>query len=378
MMDERLAAPQGEYELRRFPHREPEHLRAWDAADEYLLAHLDEAGLVGASASVLILNDGFGALAVALADHRVQSMSDSYLAHQGTLANLRENKRPADTVRMLNSLEPPVAPIDIALIKVPKSLALLEDQLHRLRPHLGPETTVIGAGMSKAIHTSTLELFETIIGPTRTSLARKKARLIFCDVDADRDPGDSPYPSAYRLEGTDLTVTSHAGVFSRESLDIGTRLFLEHAVESSGPRQIVDLGCGNGVVGVAAAARNESAFLTFLDESYMAVASARASFEAAFGLERAAEFRVADCLEGVARDSVDLVLCNPPFHQERTVGDGTAWQMFRESRAALRSTGELRVVGNRHLAYHAKLKRLFGNCEVLGSNRKFVVLRAEK
>jgi 16S rRNA (guanine1207-N2)-methyltransferase len=50
--------------------------------------------------------------------------------------------------------------------------------------------------------------------------------------------------------------------------------------------------------------------------------------------------------------------------------------MFTGSRAALRPGGELWVVGNRHLGYHVKLKRVFGNCDVVASNPKFVVLRA--
>ena len=70
------------------------------------------------------------------------------------------------------------------------------------------------------------------------------------------------------------------------------------------------------------------------------------------------------------------MLVNPPFHADNALGDATAWQMFSDSRAALRQGGELWVVGNRHLAYHAKLKRLFGNCDVVASNPKFVVYRA--
>jgi 23S rRNA (guanine1835-N2)-methyltransferase len=35
-------------------------------------------------------------------------------------------------------------------------------------------------------------------------------------------------------------------------------------------------------------------------------------------------------------------------------------------------------VGNRHLGYHTKVKKVFGNCEMITSNRKFVVLKAIK
>jgi 16S rRNA (guanine1207-N2)-methyltransferase len=48
--------------------------------------------------------------------------------------------------------------------------------------------------------------------------------------------------------------------------------------------------------------------------------------------------------------------------------------MFEQAKNSLRTGGELRIVGNRHLGYHLKLKRLFGNCEVVASDRKFVVL----
>jgi len=47
-------------------------------------------------------------------------------------------------------------------------------------------------------------------------------------------------------------------------------------------------------------------------------------------------------------------------------------------RRVLRPGGELCIVGNRHLNYHVKLKRLFGNVEQLAANRKFVVLSARR
>ena len=91
-----------------------------------------------------------------------------------------------------------------------------------------------------------------------------------------------------------------------------------------------------------------------------------------------AEFRVGDGLVGVPADSVDLVLNNPPFHSHQATTDATAWRMFSGARRALRPGGELWVIGNRHLAYHVKLKRLFGNSQLVASDAKFVVLKAVK
>jgi len=75
-------------------------------------------------------------------------------------------------------------------------------------------------------------------------------------------------------------------------------------------------------------------------------------------------------------DPFDLILCNPPFHQGHVIGDHIAWQMFAQSKKQLRKDGELWIVGNRHLQYHIKLKKIFGNCRQVAGNAKFVMLAA--
>lgn len=373
-----LSVPQGEFKLGRFPRRKQEKLRAWDAADEYLLQQIEEEKLLSSDCRILIINDQFGALSTALSGYNTTMISDSWLAHAGADANLEENARSGANVTILDSLSIPDGIYDLVLIKVPKSLAMLEDQLYRLRPHLREHSRIIAGGMVKAIHTSTLKLFEKLLGETKTSLARKKARLIFPRFDANRDVGESPYPSSYILENSDHRIYNHAGVFSRDSLDIGTRFLLANLPSDERFQNIVDLGCGNGVVGLMAAEKNPAAELTFVDESFMAVASAKLNFESAFGQDRSATFKATDCLQGIPRNSADLILNNPPFHQQNVVGTHIANQMFRESKAVLRQGGELWVIGNRHLGYHIALKKLFGNCETMVSNKKFVILRAMK
>ena len=83
-------------------------------------------------------------------------------------------------------------------------------------------------------------------------------------------------------------------------------------------------------------------------------------------------------LAGVADDSVDFVLNNPPFHSHQATTDATALRMFTGARRVLRPGGELWVVGNRHLGHHVSLRRIFGNCRTVAGNPKFVVLRATK
>ncbi|WP_406261918.1 methyltransferase [Streptomyces nigra] len=374
-----MTTPWGALALTRFPEDPRDRLRAWDASDEYLLAHLAEQG-VPLSGTVVVVGDRWGALVTALAAHRPTQITDSWLAQEATRANLARHGVEPGAVRLLTTQDPPPARIDVLLVRVPKSLALLEDQLLRLAPSVHEGTVVVGTGMVREIHTSTLELFGRILGPTRTSLAKRKARLIFCTPEPSVERPANPWPYTYTLPDgvgavSGSTVVNHAGVFCADRLDIGTRFFLAHLPGGRGPRRVVDLGCGNGVVGTAVALANPEAEVLFVDESFQAVASAEATFKAN-GVPGHAEFRVGDGMAGVPAGSVDLVLNNPPFHSHQATTDATAWRMFTGARRALRPGGELWVVGNRHLGYHVKLRRLFGNSEVVASDPKFVVLRA--
>ncbi len=376
----------GSYKLQRYPVRKKETLRAWDAADEYILDHLEKNELLHQDISLLIINDNFGGLSVPLSQYQPVVMTDSYLSTQAISSNLKNNDIDYDSVTIINSLDAPDSVLektaDIVLIKVPKSLAMLEDQLHRIRSSISNETIIIAAGMTKNIHMSTLDLFKKIIGPTTTSIAHKKSRLIFSQFDADMTVPKNPHPAkyklGYKLDEIELEILNHAAVFSREKLDIGTRLFIENLPADERYKTIVDLGCGNGILGLLAAVKNPSSKIIFTDESYMAVESSIDNFVTVFGETREAEFLQTDCLFGVADSSVSLVLCNPPFHQNNAINDAIAWQMFTESKAALEDKGELWVIGNRHLAYHAKLKHLFGHCDVVASNKKFTLLKATK
>ncbi len=380
----RLTTSWGDYELVRHPEDPRDTLRAWDAADEYLLRQLkgiDDAAPTDLSGTVAVVGDRWGALATSLAGHSPVQITDSFLAQEATRSNLARNGVAAGAVRLLSARDTPPERIDVLLVRVPKSLALLEDQLHRLAPAVHAETVIIGTGMVSEIHTSTLRLFERIIGPTRTSLAVKKARLIFCTPDRTIGPTASPWPLRYALpDGIGVlagrTVTNHAGIFCAERLDIGTRLFLSSLPERHGPEHVVDLGCGNGVVGTAAALANPEATVTFVDESFSAVASAEATYRENVPGDTKPRFLVGDGLSALPDDSADLVLNNPPFHSHRATTDTTARRMFEGARRVLRPGGELWVIGNRHLGYHVRLRRLFGSCDVVASDPKFVVLRA--
>lgn len=350
-------------------------LQAWDAADEYLINTLDKQKL--SEGPLLILNDTFGALACALNEYSPVSYGDSYVSELATKRNFQQNNIKSDNVTFIDSFSALSFKPSVVVIKIPKTLALLEHQLHALRTVVSAETQIIAGAKTKDIHTSTLQLFEKILGPTHTSLAWKKSRLIFCQY---QNPAVEPMKElvSWPLDGTDYQIHNYPNVFSRTSLDIGARFFLAH-LPSGLSGTIVDLGCGNGVLGLMALESNPQAEVIFRDESYMAVESSRLNVEKNRPQDLSRCFFEADhSLANIERNSLQAVLCNPPFHQHHSVTDYIAWQMFNDAKRCLAIGGELRIIGNRHLGYHQKLKRLFGNCELLASNKKFVILRSVK
>ncbi len=368
----------GNLTLNRWPVRKNDQLQAWDAADEYLLNHLADNKLVTDTARVLVVNDAHGALCCALYKNDVTHWSDSSLSQTDTQQNSAQNQTPAN-LEFVKSTGHLHGVFDVVLIKIPKTNALLEDQLIRLRDHINKDSVIIAAAMIKHLQKSAFKSIEQIIGPLTTSLAVKKSRLIFTSIDDTIPPPQNPYPTQYTDPDIGMTLTNHASVFSRDHLDLGTRFFLSAFQDIKSANRVVDLACGNGVLGIKYQQLHHNARIQFIDESFMAIESARKNYASAFpGQTIQSIFLAQDGLKNSSAESCDLILCNPPFHIQHTVGAQLASGMFHDARRCLSSGGEMWVVSNHHLDYRSVLNRIFGNCRMVAKNKKFVINKVVK
>ena len=378
--------------LSRFPVAQVNRsLQAWDSADEYLVNHVNEEGLIKANTKLAIFNDAFGAVTTNFChsgrdDANVICINDSYISSQGISYNIEQNALDDSNITQLSSLDSLPNDIDVILYKIPKSKSLLIEQLIQIKRSVNDSCIFIAADRAKEIHSSTLKVFEKHLGTTKTSLAVKKARLVFCQFD-NKQVHPSPFPTVWPLShkstndspSRELTISNHANVYAREKLDIGARYFIENLPKVAANSKVIDLGCGNGVVGLTVLANQADAQVQFIDESVMALASAKQNIMTNLPeVIEQCEFTLNDCLTDIEGGSVDLILCNPPFHQNTATTDHIAWQMFKDSHRVLKKGGELRIIGNRQLAYHIKLQRLFGNETLIASNDKFVTQSAIK
>ncbi|MGY0614121.1 methyltransferase [Vibrio sp. FJH11] len=363
--------------LHRFPVRSNETLQAWDAGDEYLINHVEELALPN-NQHIVVINDNFGALACWFsAKHQITVMSDSFVSHKGAQKNLEINQ--CNDVAFLTTMDDVPSNADLVLLQLPKSNRHLTWILSQLRKTLPESCPVIAVNKVKEIHTSTLKLFEKHLGETKTSLAWKRHRLVFSQANAKPVVEVDPI-TAWGVDGEDIQLQNLPNVYSGESLDLGARFMLQHIPQDPSISHIIDLGCGNGVLSVKAGQLNPQARLTCVDESFMALESAKQNLLENLGAARDIQCIANNCLDGFEKESCSLIMCNPPFHQQQAITDHIAWQMFCDSKQILNKGGHLLVIGNRHLGYDAKLKRLFGdsNVKLVASNNKFVILQATK
>ncbi len=364
-----------ELELNRYPKEKDKSLQAWDAADEYLADYIHNYSSGVPENDLLIINDAYGAITLALLDLSPAVISDSYLSQLAITKNLKTNGFLKTNVNLLSSTEEITRKFEFILIKIPKSLEQLRWMLLSARNHAGPKAKIIGGGMTRNIHNSTSDLFAEIVGDTKTSLARKKARLVFADFDPTLELKLQQDSTSF--EFNDQDIRSHTSVFGATRIDQGSELLIKSLSHLSKPKHVADLGCGTGILGLAAMNLWSEAEMSFFDDSYIAIDSCLKNVERLFPA-RFVKAEVHDGLSSVDDESFDLILCNPPFHSGTTISASPSLRMFKQSKIALKTGGHLVVVGNQHLGYQSRLREVFSNAKVLIEDNKFVVLMAEK
>ena len=360
-----MSCPQGEFELKRYPRRKQETLQAWNGADLLLL---DAAGDSGRPC--LVVNDEHGALAIALSP--ASSWTDSALSARATQLNCSLNAVAQPLLTW--STEEPQQPIERVFMRVPKSLPYFEYQLAMLARSMSVGDTLFCAGMDKHLSPQTAKVLERYFGPVARHRGARKARVFSARAGAI-PARPVPPPASYHCLQLDAELRGSANVFSRDSLDMGSRFLMEQLAQCSPVASLADLACGNGVLGLYAHRLGLCRQLTFCDESAMALESARENAARLFPNTADLRFFHGDGLLG-GPGPFDLILCNPPFHLGHTVDDFAGRRLLRQCADQLRPGGELYLVANQHLPYEATLRRHFDQVQPVVRNRKFVIWRA--
>jgi 16S rRNA (guanine1207-N2)-methyltransferase len=176
------------------------------------------------------------------------------------------------------------------------------------------------------------------------------------------------------LRGIHFEFLTASGVFSKKRVDLGTRLLIESMVL---PQEgcVLDIGCGYGAVGIAAATFNPNLRVMMVDVNERAVRLARQNAEKNYVSN--VEVRRGYLYEPVKNLVFSCVLSNPPV----SAGMETVKAMISEapehmaSKALFQMVVKSKIGGKRLLMV---FEEAFGNIEVLARKSGFRVLMSKK
>ena len=182
-----------------------------------------------------------------------------------------------------------------------------------------------------------------------------------------------PVDCAYSYRGVDLSFRTDAGVFSKGEVDTGTRLLLE-ALPEEMTGDILDLGCGWGVIGISIAKKWPGTKVTMADVNMRALDLSRENAKRNRAEVTCVESDGMAALEGQA---FDAVVTNPPIR----AGKQVIYKMFADAAKSLKPGGALYLVIRKQQGAESCMKYLqtiYGNVEKLDKSGGFWVLKAMK
>lgn len=358
--------------INRYPLREKDAFQAWNSADEYIVKYIEENGIH--TERTLIIEDEFGALTLSINSKKYYLLNDSLVSIKGIQNNLRLNHKEDLDISFLSPFDNLLSDIDLIVIKIPKSNVYLEYLLGEIQKVIKEDTLIIAGVMQKYLNNHVFKIFETKTKDMLTTLCWKKARLLIAKTIKSENKND--YVNNLKEYG--LALLNYPNLFSYEKIDIGSRFFIENfKSDKTEVFDIVDLACGNGIMGQYVGNLYPEARLHFTDITQSALKSVTESCKVNKLFERSSFYQIS-CLSDFQEQSADLIVCNPPFHDKHKISLDIAHEMFIDADKVLRKDGELFVVANRHLGYQVILKEIFGNCLITAENDKFVLYKLIK
>jgi len=172
-----------------------------------------------------------------------------------------------------------------------------------------------------------------------------------------------------RISGNDIIINSSSGIFSVREIDFGTRLLIENAKING--TEILDLGCGYGIVGIALKKITPDINITMIDVNERAV---KVSIENCESNNIDAKVLRSDIFSHpeLKDKKFDTILTNPPF----SAGKKLCFQFIEQSTQHLNKNGLFELVAPHNKGGESlkrKMLEVFGNAGELAKKSGFRV-----
>lgn len=169
-----------------------------------------------------------------------------------------------------------------------------------------------------------------------------------------------------------LNAWTQPGVFSWDRVDPGSALLAKTMGALAGKG--ADFGAGIGFLSQAAFRSPKLESLLLIDSDRRAVEAARRNIEDPRATIHWGDVRTAVIEPG----SLDFVIMNPPFHDGGTEDKQLGQAFIRRAADALRRSGTLWLVANRHLPYEKVLAEVFKTSPSRADTGGYKVFEARK
>ena len=271
---------------------------------------------------------------------------------------------------------------DLAVVEVASHVgqARIAAELLELADHLCEGAVLLAVTARRLGSTRQLNTLEDMFGTAEVAHRSRSAVVLRAvrgpDVRATADATAAAPTVEAVLAGCDLRFETGVGLFSKSRIDDGTRLLVEALPPDHQWRDVLDLGCGYGPIGIAVASRWPQLRVVMADIDPVAVSAARTNAGLNHLGERC-EACVSDGTSALADRRFDAVLSHLPTH----VPKPTLRRLIDESSSVLRPGGQLIAVTASAVNLRDRIGSAFGNVEVLaesqpGTSPAYRVVRA--
>jgi len=352
----------------RYPETTDRSLRAWSAADEYLIDQISDQDLSGKK--IITYHDRFGYLNCQLHQNNIASVISYKSQEKAHLINLGNNKLNGKEAVFYNPLSVIDEKFDIALMKVPKSLNLFELYLSQIVSCIKEDGVIYCSFMTRHFTKQLLSIASNYFEDVEQTLALKKARVLV--LKRKKEVESKPLINSFKINDTEV-LKQYFGVFSAKEIDYATQFFIENMSIENPPQNIMDLAAGNGILAYVLQKQFPESNIHLMDDFFLAVESSKLNLQG-----ENVHFHYNDTLKEVEENSLDLVVSNPPFHFEYETNIEISLRLFKDVTYCLKPGGHFQLVANRHLNYGAHLERMFNKVVKLAQNDKFEIYNCIK
>jgi len=172
------------------------------------------------------------------------------------------------------------------------------------------------------------------------------------------------------IKGHHLELTSSSGIFSKDRIDLGTLVLLGSMVLPE-QGEILDMGCGCGVIGITVAKVRPRSRVTMVDINPTAIKLAKENIET--NSVTNATVIDSDLYSGLEGQKFDLIISNPPL----AAGYKVVFPLIEDAKSHLRKGGYLQLVLRKGVnAIPKKMNEVFGNVELVSRKSGYKVFRS--